>query len=119
MTLPGLQNEAVTRIEGWLLEERRQRTLCQSGEKLEGVVELEIGRCNYVWNEQGDLVRIVEADGGQAFYEYDDQRRLARARQSDGTVSVFEYDTNDRLLAINSPEQQRKFEYNHDGRPHI
>ena len=114
-----LQESALSRLEGWLAEEGRSRSVQSAGDLLESVNEAGRGLCRYEWNGAGDLVRITEADGSSKNYEYDEQRRLTFVRHSDGSVSRYRYDGAGRLAEIDSREQRRRFEYDELGRPCI
>lgn len=97
------QAEALRRLESWLANEHSR-------------CERESVPCRYVWNEQGDLLRITESDGSESTYAYDDLRRLGAVRHPDGAWTHYRYGSNDRLLEIDAPGGRTRFEHDSAGR---
>src|SRR5215210_5915471 len=112
-TRPG--DEAVRRVEAWLLHDSRRRKVFAPSGRIEAVEEAGGGRFAYAYDRNGDLIRIVESNGRRTAFEYDGERRLARVAHPDGTSTGYAY-AQDRLVSIADRGILRRFEYDADGR---
>ncbi|HJQ27802.1 MAG TPA: hypothetical protein VJ827_00555, partial [Rubrobacter sp.] len=110
-----LGDEAVRRVEAWLLHDRRRRELFAPSGRIEAVEEAGGGRFEYAYDRRGDLTRIVEANGRRTSFEYDEGRRLTRVANPDGTSTGYAY-AGDRLASVDDRGVVRRFEYDAAGR---
>jgi RHS repeat-associated protein len=108
-------DEALRRVEAWLLHDRRRREVFAPSGQAEAVEEAGGGRFEYAYDRRGDLTGISESNGRRTAFEYDEARRLSRVVHPDGTSTGYAY-ADDRLLSVADRGVARRFDYDAAGR---
>ena len=110
-----LEQEAVRRVEAWLVRDRRRRSVTAPAGRVEAVEEAGGGSFRYSYDSRGDLCRIVESGGRSTTFEYDEDRRLSRVVHPDGSSTGYAYE-GDHLVRVEDRGVTRNFEYDDAGR---
>jgi RHS repeat-associated protein len=96
--------------------ERQRRRVGRTNGRIEWVQQCDQTRCEYGYDQRGDLARIREPNGRCTRYDYDEQRRLILVRDADGRRTCYRYGAGNRLAATEKSGGVTRFYYDHQGR---